>query len=225
MSTNDYRAFMDRLLDGSIAPLRLDDATGTYEEDGVIPVGGIYLSAVATDPGLAQAQGGLGYGAWLRYGQGRCLVGVDEGDADWDERGQASDALRHVLRANVHGLSCAGHVARVRRHPVGHVLRSDVHQIAARHAFAHAHGHGHVLRADVHRCHAQRRAAVYRGLHVEDGGLMARKTFKPKEPVHQAKSYAEFMAAVLAGSISAEKLLDDRLPDNVMRMRYDEPGG
>jgi hypothetical protein len=54
----------------------------------VIPIGGIYVSAVDTDPGLSQALHGLGYGAWERVSHGRCLVGVDESDPDWDMGGE-----------------------------------------------------------------------------------------------------------------------------------------
>lgn len=73
-----YARFLDALLAGQCKPLRLHDQTGQYEEwEHVIPVGGLYLSAVSTDPGLAQAAGGLGYGSWSRYAQGRCVVGAD----------------------------------------------------------------------------------------------------------------------------------------------------
>lgn len=86
MSAANYRAFIAQTLAGAVKPMRLHDATAAVEEwpAHVIPVGGLYLSTVVTDPGLAQASGGLGYGAWTRYGQGRCLVGLDETDTDWD---------------------------------------------------------------------------------------------------------------------------------------------
>lgn len=77
-----YARFLAALLAGQCKPLRLHDGTGEYEEaEHVIPVGGLYLSAVSTDPGLPQVAGGLGYGAWARYAQGRCVVGAN--DTNW----------------------------------------------------------------------------------------------------------------------------------------------
>lgn len=85
MASSDYQSFIARTLRGDLKPMRLDDASGEYEEwpITVIPVGGIYLSTLSTDPGLAQASGGLGYGAWERYAQGLCVVGVHDSDSDW----------------------------------------------------------------------------------------------------------------------------------------------
>ena len=43
------------------------------------PVGSVFLSAVATNPATL-----LGYGTWSAIGAGRCIVGQDAGDADFD---------------------------------------------------------------------------------------------------------------------------------------------
>lgn len=95
-----YPEFLASLLSEAVHPLRLYDELGpvqtgppgllgTYEEDiHVIPIGGIYISTVDTDPGFTQANGGVGYGAWVRTSLGRALVGVDEADPDWDMGGE-----------------------------------------------------------------------------------------------------------------------------------------
>lgn len=74
----DYSKFMAKLLKGELKAVRLREPDGVYEDPDVIAVGGIYETTSAVDPGLAQAAGGLGYGAWQRFGNGRVLVGVDE---------------------------------------------------------------------------------------------------------------------------------------------------
>jgi microcystin-dependent protein len=82
--SGDYAGFMRRLLNGEIKPVRLREDDDVYEEpEDMIPVGGLYLSAVDTNPGLGQLEGGLGYGQWSRYAAGRCLVGVDDGNPTW----------------------------------------------------------------------------------------------------------------------------------------------
>lgn len=43
------------------------------------PVGSVFVSAVATDPATL-----LGYGTWAAIGAGRCIVGQDPGDQDFD---------------------------------------------------------------------------------------------------------------------------------------------
>lgn len=57
-----------------------------------IPIGGLYLTTIATDPATA-----LGYGVWTAYAQGRALVGVgDNGAYDWnaaETRGSDTHAL------------------------------------------------------------------------------------------------------------------------------------
>lgn len=43
------------------------------------PVGSVFISAVSTDPSEL-----LGYGTWAAIGAGRCIVGQDSGDSDFD---------------------------------------------------------------------------------------------------------------------------------------------
>jgi hypothetical protein len=43
------------------------------------PVGSLYVSISPTNPALL-----FGFGTWAAFGEGRCLVGVDPGDTDFD---------------------------------------------------------------------------------------------------------------------------------------------
>lgn len=43
------------------------------------PVGSVFLGVVSTNPGTL-----LGYGTWSAIAAGRCLVGIDAGDTDFD---------------------------------------------------------------------------------------------------------------------------------------------
>ena len=63
---------------------RLCGAGPPVPEAELIPVGGIHISLVSSDPGAAVIAGGFGYGVWARVGKGRVLVGVDEADGDFD---------------------------------------------------------------------------------------------------------------------------------------------
>jgi microcystin-dependent protein len=88
---------------------------GVTHED-VYPVGSVYLSVLATSPADL-----FGLGTWQRIGEGRALVGVDEGDPDFDtpeETGGAKTvtlatadmpAHAHVQNAHAHGLTDPGH--------------------------------------------------------------------------------------------------------------------
>ena len=57
----------------------------------VYPVGSIYISANNVNPGT------LFGGTWERFGNGRALVGVDEGDTDFDASGEEGGAKTHIL--------------------------------------------------------------------------------------------------------------------------------
>ena len=60
----------------------------------VYPVGSIYMSTSATNPGS------LFGGSWERYAVGRVLVGVSEGEGEWYYAGQTGGAKYHTLSAN-----------------------------------------------------------------------------------------------------------------------------
>lgn len=47
--------------------------------DTLYPVGSIYISTLATNPGTL-----LGRGTWTVFGAGKVLVGIDSGDVDFD---------------------------------------------------------------------------------------------------------------------------------------------
>lgn len=69
-----------------------------------IPVGGLYLSTVSTNPATA-----LGYGTWTAYAQGRALIGVgNNGESDWtagEERGSEEHTLTEdELADHVHNI-------------------------------------------------------------------------------------------------------------------------
>jgi hypothetical protein len=73
------------------------------------PVGSIYLSLSSTNPADV-----FGFGAWVAFGAGRCLVGVDVGDADFDAAektsGSKTVALTEAqLPAHTHAVTDPGH--------------------------------------------------------------------------------------------------------------------
>jgi len=107
----------------------------------VYPVGSVYLSVVSTSPATL-----FGFGTWARLGQGRALVGVDEGDPDFDtveEVGGAKtvtlvtaetpshthvqDAHTHVQDAHSHGVTDAGHTHTHNAHSHGVTDPGHVH--------------------------------------------------------------------------------------------------
>lgn len=61
--------------------------------DQFYPVGAIYQSTVATDPATFMG------GSWQRFGQGRVLVGVDEGDGDFNAANKIGGSKTHTLTA------------------------------------------------------------------------------------------------------------------------------
>jgi hypothetical protein len=60
--------------------------------DRMWPVGSVFLSVVPTNPADL-----LGIGTWVSFGAGRCLVGVDAGDADFDAAEKTSGAKTITL--------------------------------------------------------------------------------------------------------------------------------
>jgi microcystin-dependent protein len=60
----------------------------------VYPVGSIYASVVATNPGTL-----FGVGTWAAFGAGRVLVGLDAGDAAFDTAEETGGAKTHTLTA------------------------------------------------------------------------------------------------------------------------------
>jgi hypothetical protein len=70
----------------------------------VYPVGSIYTSTTATNPGTT-----FGFGTWAAFGAGKVLVGQDTGDAAFDvleETGGNKDA---TLPSHTHTITDPGH--------------------------------------------------------------------------------------------------------------------
>src|SRR6188508_2119764 len=59
-----------------------------------LPIGAIYASTVATNPGTA---GQLGYGTWTAFAQGRTLVGILAADPDFGTPGATPGAKTVTL--------------------------------------------------------------------------------------------------------------------------------
>lgn len=60
--------------------------------DLMLPVGFVMSMNVATNPRAL-----LGYGTWTRFGQGRVLVSLDEGQTEFDTVGETGGAKTHTL--------------------------------------------------------------------------------------------------------------------------------
>lgn len=56
------------------------------------PVGAVFLSVVDTSPSLM-----LGYGVWLPIAAGRCLVGINAADTDFNTAEKTGGAKTHTL--------------------------------------------------------------------------------------------------------------------------------
>jgi len=83
----------------------------------VYPVGSVYLSVVSTNPATL-----FGFGTWARIGQGRALVGVDEGDPDFDAPEETGGAKTVTLvtaeiPSHSHGVTDPGHIHTTQRYP------------------------------------------------------------------------------------------------------------
>ena len=66
----------------------------TAEEviDLVHPVGSIYVSILSTNPGTL-----FGFGTWTAFAAGRCLVGLDAGQTEFDTVEETGGAKTHTL--------------------------------------------------------------------------------------------------------------------------------
>lgn len=73
------------------------------------PVGSVFLSVVATNPGTL-----LGFGTWASIGVGRTLIGVDPNDSDFNTVEKTGGTKTHTLNANnlpahTHSITDPGH--------------------------------------------------------------------------------------------------------------------
>src|SRR5687768_818155 len=64
----------------------------THHAARIWPVGCIYISILPTNPAEQ-----FGFGTWVAFGAGRCLVGVDPGDADFDAAEKVSGSKAVTL--------------------------------------------------------------------------------------------------------------------------------
>ncbi len=67
------------------------------------PVGSVFTSVVSTDPATL-----LGYGTWSSFGAGRVLVGLDEGDEDFDTAEETVGSKSASISAHA-GTAVASH--------------------------------------------------------------------------------------------------------------------
>lgn len=72
------------------------------------PVGSVFLSVVATNPRVL-----LGYGTWAAIAAGRCLVGFDGADPDFNAAEKTGGAKTHTLTVN----EMPGHTHTLQRYP------------------------------------------------------------------------------------------------------------
>lgn len=83
---------------------QLDEAPRRAEVVEAFPVGGVFVSTVATDPSQL-----LGYGVWAAYAQGQVLVGVLPGDPSFGAPGATGGTKTASISAHA-GAAVADHV-------------------------------------------------------------------------------------------------------------------
>lgn len=134
------------VVDGDIAPnghLILTTHGGTQIDAGnlmqsigmvrdvLYPVGSIYLSTTAANPGVLMG------GTWTAWGTGRVPVGVDTSDTDFDAPEKTGGAKTQTLTAAQSGLPAHNHTQNAHNHTQnahGHTQDPHSHAVTA-------HGH------------------------------------------------------------------------------------
>lgn len=91
--------------------MRFQDAQPNLEDmlSRFWPIGSVYISVDSTNPAVT-----LGIGTWAAFGAGRCLVGVDSSDADFDAAEKTSGSKTVTLTeaqlpAHTHTVTDPGH--------------------------------------------------------------------------------------------------------------------
>ena len=75
------------------------------------PVGAVFISVVATDPGTL-----LGYGTWSAFGAGRVLVGFNAADTDFDTAEEIGGAKTVTLTGAQSGIAQHTHTQNAHTH-------------------------------------------------------------------------------------------------------------
>ena len=94
----DYAVNADNALNAVFAEFadKLSGNTLTQIQDMFYPVGSIYTNAaVSTNPGTL-----LGFGTWVKFGEGKVLVGQDGTDGDFNALGETGGSKTHTLTEN-----------------------------------------------------------------------------------------------------------------------------
>jgi len=94
----DYAVNADNALNAEFAESadKLSGNTLTQIQDMFYPVGSIYTNAaVSTNPGTL-----LGFGTWVKFGEGKVLVGQDGTDGDFNALGETGGSKTHTLTEN-----------------------------------------------------------------------------------------------------------------------------
>ena len=95
----------------------------------VWPIGSVYMSVNSTDPGT------LFGGTWVRFAEGRVLVGVTSGDSDFSTSGRTGGEKAHTLTSgelasHSHGLNNHTHAHGNHSHTVSSESVSHTHGIS-----------------------------------------------------------------------------------------------
>jgi len=81
----------------------IPSGAGYIPANNIFPIGSIYINVTGTNPGTF-----LG-GTWVAFGAGKCLVGLDSGDTDFDTAEETGGAKAVTLTAAQSGLPSHNH--------------------------------------------------------------------------------------------------------------------
>lgn len=95
-ANNDEFALIDSAASNVLKKLKWSDLVAALGSglaiSDVYPVGCIYTSTVSTNPNTL-----FGFGTWVAFGSGRCLVGLDAGQTEFDTVEETGGAKTHTL--------------------------------------------------------------------------------------------------------------------------------
>lgn len=132
--------------DGSSVPNGYEKVDGSSGGGGQLPVNSVYFSTVDVNPANT-----LGYGQWVRIGEGQCIVGQTNTDTRFNTGKQTGGSWAH-------------------NHPMGHThtLNGHTHTMSHTHTYSHTHGvpgvaHVHQVGAHNHALSGSGWAKIYFG--------------------------------------------------------------